>query len=102
MFVQFLPGCARMGQAAVIVILQLNDAPPRTARSAATNRRLPICTPPNHSNPSRMTRPLRSLVFLAYACLSSLGAAAAPVAEFVGPFPSWANVKTEFGAVGDG
>src|ERR1039457_6284629 len=22
--------------------------------------------------------------------------------EFVGPFPSWANVKTEFGAVGDG
>ena len=49
-----------------------------------------------------MTRPLRSLVFLAYACLSSLGAAAAPVAEFVGPFPSWANVKTEFGAVGDG
>ena len=28
--------------------------------------------------------------------------AAAPVAEFFGPFPSWANVKTEFGAVGDG
>ncbi len=25
-----------------------------------------------------------------------------PVAEFIGPFPSWANVKTEFGAVGDG
>ena len=22
--------------------------------------------------------------------------------EFVGPFPSWANVKTEYGAVGDG
>ena len=22
--------------------------------------------------------------------------------EFLGPFPSWANVKTEFGAVGDG
>ncbi len=28
--------------------------------------------------------------------------APAPVAEFIGPFPSWANVKTEFGAVGDG
>ena len=28
--------------------------------------------------------------------------AADPGAEFVGPFPSWANVKTEFGAVGDG
>ena len=46
--------------------------------------------------------PLRSFVFLAYACLSSLVASAAPVAEFIGPFPSWANVKTEFGAVGDG
>ncbi|MHB9133696.1 MAG: glycosyl hydrolase family 28-related protein [Armatimonadota bacterium] len=29
-------------------------------------------------------------------------AAPAPVAEFIGPFPSWANVKTEYGAVGDG
>lgn len=29
-------------------------------------------------------------------------AAAKPVEEFIGPFPSWANVKTEFGAVGDG
>ena len=29
--------------------------------------------------------------------------AQAPVAdEFVGPFPSWANVKTDYGAVGDG
>jgi hypothetical protein len=46
--------------------------------------------------------PLRSLFFLAYACLSSLAASAATVAEFIGPFPSWANVKTEFGAVGDG
>ncbi|MHB9025000.1 MAG: glycosyl hydrolase family 28-related protein [Armatimonadota bacterium] len=25
-----------------------------------------------------------------------------PPAEFYGPFPSWANVKTEYGAVGDG
>ncbi|MHB9133697.1 MAG: glycosyl hydrolase family 28-related protein [Armatimonadota bacterium] len=28
--------------------------------------------------------------------------APAPSDEFVGPFPSWANVKTDFGAVGDG
>jgi hypothetical protein len=36
---------------------------------------------------------------------SVVSVGAAPVArppEFVGPFPSWANVKTEFGAVGDG
>ncbi len=36
---------------------------------------------------------------------SSLAFAAVPSAgndEFVGPFPSWANVKTDFGAVGDG
>jgi len=29
-------------------------------------------------------------------------AAAVPVEEFVGPFPSWANVKIDYGAVGDG
>jgi len=28
--------------------------------------------------------------------------AAAAVEEFVGPFPSWADVKTEYGAIGDG
>ena len=35
---------------------------------------------------------------------AGLAAETAParVEEFVGPFPSWANVKTEYGAVGDG
>lgn len=33
---------------------------------------------------------------------SALAAAGAGPAEFYGPFDSWANVKTDFGAVGDG
>ena len=32
----------------------------------------------------------------------SVPAAASATDEFVGPFPSWANVRSEFGAVGDG
>jgi len=44
-----------------------------------------------------------------YAALFAAAVAATPVAahamgdeEFAGPFPSWANVKTNYGAVGDG
>src|SRR6266851_3246964 len=44
-----------------------------------------------------------------YAALFAAAVAATPVAahamgdeEFAGPFPSWANVKTSYGAVGDG
>jgi len=32
----------------------------------------------------------------------ALGQPARAAEEFLGPFPSWANVKTEFGAIGDG
>src|SRR5712691_5278874 len=44
-----------------------------------------------------------------YAAVFAAAVASAPLAahamgdeEFVGPFPSWANVKTNYGAVGDG
>src|SRR5947209_5223052 len=44
-----------------------------------------------------------------YAAVFAAAAASAPVAahamgdeEFVGPFPSWANAKTNYGAVADG
>ena len=44
-----------------------------------------------------------------YAAVFAAAVAIVPVAvhamgdvEFVGPFPSWANVKTNYGAVGDG
>ena len=35
-------------------------------------------------------------------CLSLIARAQTVSEEFVGPFPSWANVKTDYGAVGDG
>jgi len=34
--------------------------------------------------------------------VAALAAGTAPAGEFVGPFPSWANVRSEYGAVGDG
>jgi pectin methylesterase-like acyl-CoA thioesterase len=34
--------------------------------------------------------------------VTAVAASASAGAEFIGPFPSWANVKTQFGAVGDG
>lgn len=47
---------------------------------------------------------LRGCMLLCLLGAVLLAAAAAPYAddEFVGPFPSWKNVKTDFGAVGDG
>ncbi len=52
-----------------------------------------------------ITGTLRTLVFLTVFALMAkvvLSAGPAWAEEFYGPFPSWANVKTEFGAVGDG
>ena len=50
---------------------------------------------------------LLALLAASMRCWAPAGAQTLPAAvntgaEFVGPFPSWANVKTEFGAVGDG
>ncbi len=46
---------------------------------------------------------MRTKMILILCALLSLGAWTVTRAdEFVGPFPSWANVKTDFGAVGDG
>ena len=48
---------------------------------------------------------LNRLAILAMALLLAIGTAGAALLsdeEFVGPFPSWMNVKTAYGAVGDG
>ncbi len=42
-----------------------------------------------------------ALVVLPWSTLD-YGQVAVDHEEFVGPFPSWANVKTDFGAIGDG
>ena len=42
-----------------------------------------------------------ALVVLPWSTLA-YGQVAVDHEEFVGPFPSWANVKTDFGAIGDG
>jgi len=55
-----------------------------------------------------METTVRLLLVMALACgrasaqrvSGTEGGAAAD--EFVGPFPSWANVKAEYGAAGDG
>ncbi len=41
-------------------------------------------------------------VFAAVVACAPIAAHAIGDEEFVGPFPSWANVKTNYGAVGDG
>src|SRR5258708_6082749 len=50
-----------------------------------------------------------NLLHRLYAAIIAAAMASSPVAahamgdeEFVGPFPSWANVKANYGAVGDG
>lgn len=52
--------------------------------------------------PSGLNLLVSRLLFLLIVGLGLSVQAAIPVAEFTGPYPSWANVKTEFGAVGDG
>jgi len=47
-------------------------------------------------------RPFLSTAFLLASVVPAGAATVTRPAEFVGPFLSWANVKTEFGAVGDG
>ena len=47
-------------------------------------------------------RPFLSTAFLLASVVPAGAATVTRPAEFVGPFPSWVNVKTEFGAVGDG
>src|SRR5712691_11850265 len=45
---------------------------------------------------------LHVAVFAAAVAIAPVAAHAMGDEEFVGPFPSWANVKTKYGAVGDG
>jgi hypothetical protein len=45
---------------------------------------------------------LRAAVFAAAVSIAPIAAKAMGDEEFAGPFPSWANVKTNYGAVGDG
>jgi len=45
---------------------------------------------------------LYAAVFAAVMAIAPVAAHAMGDEEFVGPFPSWANVKTNYGAVGDG
>jgi Pectate lyase superfamily protein len=45
---------------------------------------------------------LCAVVFAAVVAIAPVAAQAMGDEEFVGPFPSWANVKTNYGAVGDG
>src|SRR5712691_6928440 len=45
---------------------------------------------------------LHVAVFAAAVAIAPVAAHAMGDEEFVGPFPSWANVKTSYGAVGDG
>src|SRR6266566_1201969 len=49
-----------------------------------------------------LRRRLYAAVFVAAVASAPIAAHAMGDEEFVGPFPSWANVKTKYGAAGDG
>src|SRR5215469_3919740 len=55
----------------------------------------------NNMHPN-LRRCLYPAVFVAAVASAPIAAHAMGDEEFVGPFPSWANVKTTYGAVGDG